>query len=830
MSDVIPPHKIHSSSLPLNVICLISGGKDSFYSLMHCLRNGHTVVAIANLYPPAPAAPEAASAVKAEGQRQGQRGQDVSVPLDEYDGHDDPDLNSHMYQTAGHTILPFYDEALSIPLYRAPILGGAVDKGRYYSLPPSSSDAATEEETESLIPLLRRVMEAHPEANALSAGAILSTYQRTRIESVAVRLGLTPLAYLWQYPSLPWGEYGETGKPDTMLDHMATVGLVARIVKVASGGLDEGLLWGDVVGHWNTRARVKKGVGRFGGSVLGEGGEYETIVFDGPPYLFKGRIHVEEDGRIAVRGQGGENWLWLDQRKTVVDSTEEREDAWIQAKVGLLRIILPNMLDQKFMNLDIPWSTPALAKMAKGRTATTDGMWLGCLAEVQVVPLEAGSWYLSNLTSPGHSAKEQMEGIVSSLQSILSSEANHHSLTADSVAFTTILLRSMPDFAQVNGAYAKLFTKPNPPARVTVACGDMLPPDALVMVSFVLDIHQCEVKEGLHVQSRSYWAPANIGPYSQAISVSTQEGVKPDLDSEGSAIIYVAGQIPLIPNSMEVLDGEKEKAVRRFVQETEDDGERVWASLDMIEEFFWPKLVLSLQHLWRIGTAMKVDWWVGAVSFVVGDWVPEKVSLARFAWDHANWRGYEEEKMSDSTDEEDPAFDVWYQRYGVQPGQKAEVPKEHILPNYDVLQEAVHFDIPHLTVQVDALPRECSVEWQAFGVRTKKIGEKSEELLGGLLHVQALLFDGGIFSFYEISNSCSEEELQSCFQLIQEVHQELESSPKGGVERQHATIYTAGRGLQWAPPGQLIPCRSVWGRRERRLACAMVVRREMEGN
>jgi len=44
------------------VIALVSGGKDSFFSLLHCAANGHRVVALANLHPakPTPAAAAAA--------------------------------------------------------------------------------------------------------------------------------------------------------------------------------------------------------------------------------------------------------------------------------------------------------------------------------------------------------------------------------------------------------------------------------------------------------------------------------------------------------------------------------------------------------------------------------------------------------------------------------------------------------------------------------------------------------------------------------------------------------------------------------------------------
>jgi diphthine-ammonia ligase len=66
---------------------------------------------------------------------------------------------------------------------------------------------------------------AHPEATALSSGAILSTYQRLRIEHVCSRLHLTSLAYLWQQPQLP------------LLDSMLSSGLEAILMKVAGVGL-----------------------------------------------------------------------------------------------------------------------------------------------------------------------------------------------------------------------------------------------------------------------------------------------------------------------------------------------------------------------------------------------------------------------------------------------------------------------------------------------------------------------------------------------------------------------------------------------------------------
>lgn len=130
----------------------------------------------------------------------------------------------------------------------------------------------------------------------------------------------------------------------------------------------------------------------------------------------------------------------------------------------------------------------------------------------------------------------------------------------------------MDDFAAVNDIYKIMFMKPNPPARVTVACGDNLPKGINVMLSVSLDFGPRQDRAGLHVQSRSYWAPANIGPYSQAITVP--------LRTEGheASMIFIAGQVPLEPASMQ-----------RFPD----------YNLEYHPIIFWAQTCLALQHLWR---------------------------------------------------------------------------------------------------------------------------------------------------------------------------------------------------------------------------------------
>ncbi|PHH71954.1 hypothetical protein CDD80_4885 [Ophiocordyceps camponoti-rufipedis] len=171
----------------LNVIALVSGGKDSFFSLLHCLQNGHAVVALANLYPgDADAAAENVEAFDPSDA-------DAAAAAEPCG----PDPDSFMYQTVGHQVVPLYAAATGIPLYRMAIRGRAACRERDYG----GGDQG--DETEAMIPLLRAVMARHPSADGLCSGAILSTYQRTRVESVALRLGLTPFCYA-TWPRRDW--------------------------------------------------------------------------------------------------------------------------------------------------------------------------------------------------------------------------------------------------------------------------------------------------------------------------------------------------------------------------------------------------------------------------------------------------------------------------------------------------------------------------------------------------------------------------------------------------------------------------------------------------
>ncbi|EDO01935.1 hypothetical protein SS1G_04410 [Sclerotinia sclerotiorum 1980 UF-70] len=419
----------------LNVIALISGGKDSFFSTIHCIQNGHKVIALGNLHPPIT-------------EPQSKENINSNIKKDEMD------LNSFMYQTVGHTVIPLYEQALGIPLYRQSIVGGAVQKGASYAHAEVGSSGAgklgrgeshkgeDEDETESLVPLLKRIMHAHPEANALSTGAILSTYQRTRVESVALRMGLIPLSFLWQYPSLP------PRMQISLLQDMEIAGLDARIIKVASGGLDESFLWENVASAKGMR-RVERATMRFSvdgdGAVLGEGGEFETLVLDGPGWLFRKRIEVETGNSRIVREGGGSAWLQIGDASLVDKEIGEDEEISCRA---------PELLDQRSLEIlsalkrNKDFDDLSESSMTDGESPTSSAWELKSPISNKVENSNILHWTIvpENGSGSGSSISEEAENVVEKIRERL----DQASLSTTYIVSTMIMLRSMEDFTTIN--------------------------------------------------------------------------------------------------------------------------------------------------------------------------------------------------------------------------------------------------------------------------------------------------------------------------------------------------------------------------------------------
>ncbi|KAJ6263377.1 Diphthine--ammonia ligase [Drechslerella dactyloides] len=506
-------------------VALISGGKDSFFSLIHSNANNFQVVALANLYPSLPAATH--------------EQQNVS-----------DDLNSFMYQTVGHNALPHYSTILGIPLYRAPITGGSINQELSYHPNPAAA-ADQKDETEDLYELLLSIKNTHPEIKAVSSGAILSSYQRTRVENVCQRLGLISVAWLWQR------------RQESVLAEMAEVGLDARIIKVASLGLDEQWLGRNITDS-RTRLALDKIKKRWGGNVAGEGGEFETLVMG--CHGWSKRLQIEKSE--VVREEGGVAWTKF-LESSVVDVSDP-ESSRTPPKPPILENDFKEILERASSSYPRPPSKspvpesslpPAPHQIQNSIQTSSHGVYIANLHE----------------STADVTVGQQIDSIFSRLREILRERA----LEERQITSMLLLLRDMADFQAVNEAYSRFCSFPNPPSRVCVAIGVAMPSDTDVLLSVFLAKPASTIpRKGLHVQSRSYWAPANIGPYSQAISVD--------------GIVTVSGMIGLVPETMKIWQDEGVKG----------------------------EAVLALQSMVRVGREMNVhgrQGWLGGVGFIADD-------------------------------------------------------------------------------------------------------------------------------------------------------------------------------------------------------------------
>lgn len=109
-----------------------------------------------------------------------------------------------MYQTVGQDAIELVAQALEVPLYRGLISGSAINQGSDYGTRHAGcKGGVTGDETEDLFELLsvvkvcmvvsRRIVlrtkfmdsqTNYPDIQGVSVGAILSNYQRVRVEHV----------------------------------------------------------------------------------------------------------------------------------------------------------------------------------------------------------------------------------------------------------------------------------------------------------------------------------------------------------------------------------------------------------------------------------------------------------------------------------------------------------------------------------------------------------------------------------------------------------------------------------------------------------------------
>lgn len=509
----------------MRTVALISGGKDSCYNMLQCVAAGHSIVALANLQPQ----------------------------------HRD-EMDSYMYQTVGHQGIDLYAEAMELPLYREMITGEAVDQSRYYK--PTEND-----EVEDLYRLLAKIKEELG-VEAVAVGAILSDYQRVRVENVCKRLSLVSLAYLWRR------------NQKELLQEMIASGVEAVIIKVAALGLDPRIHLGMSIRDIQPHLLVMKE--KYGLNVCGEGGEYETFTLDcplfkkklvidekelvihtensvGPVGYLNLKLHLEEKNEEFCLPIAMKNTLDfvndlsdsvfsdisdLDLSENELESIEKLEKEEKIKEAEKLNPLLTLSNDKENSNLDVENHHSDDQEGYSYEDVNKDTIIQPIEDHSTIFGNKHGWYFIGGIIGEGVDAEAATENAMKKLFSLISSEC----LEPSDICSINIYIRNMEDYEQMNQIYISYLNFPNPPTRVCVQCplpsnvGLIL--DAVAHKPFLIDeIDGCNPKERttLHVQGISHWAPANIGPYSQAIKVGE--------------VIVTCGQIALVPGSMQLVDG-----------------------------------------------------------------------------------------------------------------------------------------------------------------------------------------------------------------------------------------------------------------------------------
>lgn len=204
---------------------LVSGGKDSIYTVCRLIDEGHHLVGLLYVY------------------------------------CETSTVDSFMFQTVGKEIIEKYGACMGVPLFLHNTKCVALNRELEY-------DPVEHDEVEDLYQGVKSTL-SKVFFEGVSSGAILSTYQKNRVESICRRLNLQSLTPLFQM------------NQRVLLSNMIAYGIDARVVKVAGGDLDREALNKDLI---YVRDRYDRS--RFRDiNYCGEGGEYETMVVDAPHFL-----------------------------------------------------------------------------------------------------------------------------------------------------------------------------------------------------------------------------------------------------------------------------------------------------------------------------------------------------------------------------------------------------------------------------------------------------------------------------------------------------------------------------------------------------------------
>ncbi|GAA5858607.1 hypothetical protein JCM8547_001388 [Rhodosporidiobolus lusitaniae] len=639
----------------MKVVGLLSGGKDSVYNLLHCVLQGHQPVCVASLGPP--------------------------------EGKDE--LDSFMYQTVGHSGLKTIAEAIGLPFVSHTISGTAVNVGGEYGSRKGKNgqdgkeaewektagegeegrengEVVEKDETEDLHELLKKVKSAHPEVEAVAAGAILSNYQRVRVEHVCSRLGLTPIAFLWER------------NQKELLVEMVEAGMESLLVKVAGAGLQVDHLGKSLAEMQPTLHRLNQ---RYQLHVCGEGGEYETFTVDCP--LFKRRVILDKTTTIVSDPNPFSTIAHLHLDQVSLGRPKEdvpQEETWEELRERVRRTVkigVPRVMEEgaeEWMRAGEEFEREAAVSEEKeeGEEAIKEDEE----APQPSARMTADGWvHFSEVVAEEEGIftgeiEEEVRACFSRLSALLASS----SASLLTLTHLTVLLSppsSMSLFPRINTTYSSYFGT-SPPTRACVAVSPSAAKwrvklEGVARRRLEGSRGEWEERRALHVQSLSYWAAANIGPYSQAVKTASR--------------VYIAGQIPLIPSTLTLPPSSSSLSSSSFS-----------LSNQTFTSFSY-HASLSLQHLRRIVDSSSPSWSSssssspgraeGAILWLSPSPPTSSSSsfFTRARTAHAVWEASERSYLAQQ--EEDGVE-------GVEEGKTA----------------------PFLAVEAGALPKGAEVEWQ----------------------------------------------------------------------------------------------------------------------
>jgi predicted ATP pyrophosphatase (TIGR00289 family) len=163
--------------------------------------------------------------------------------------------DSWMFHYPNIGLVDLFAEAVGLPIVKA------------------ETGGVKEEEVGDLKRLIKKL-----DVEGIVSGAIASNYQKTRIEGICKELGIECIVPLWKR------------NPLDVLEEILDLKFEVIMTGVYAYGFDIEWLGRKIDGATVTDLMVLNR--RYGVSLVGEGGEYETLVLDAP--FFKKRIKIVE--------------------------------------------------------------------------------------------------------------------------------------------------------------------------------------------------------------------------------------------------------------------------------------------------------------------------------------------------------------------------------------------------------------------------------------------------------------------------------------------------------------------------------------------------------